>query len=427
MTEKNGPDEMFEGSISSEKDHSANNEIKDTEEEIIELTDPEESLPSGNQEEEIIEPADFLDELSVSDTDMDESEEIEQQPFGSENDIIELTDSVEESGDADEISWGQAGNDIDASTEDKDLFIFTDSEDEAILEDDDILVDTVFANESSGEPESIDDKAPAGVTSGEKEAAPEGIDMFDNTVLADESTGNDDEELAVLTEIEDKPGQEESGMFNDTVFAGGLTEGADEELSVLTEINDSGEENGDTGVISFTDEALTDSDRDLVELEEAEEGILSGEEEAGGTENFIHDTEKITEMEIGKENDIADSIGMDFEPKITLSKDLTQDEIVGPGIEPESEEIKSELETLKSDAINKDRAVPPLPESRPNQTISLEPFSIPQEQLEAALEKVIHKMFSDKIDGIIIDIIEKAVKNDIENIKKELLKGAAED
>ncbi|MCJ7772601.1 MAG: hypothetical protein MUP22_05650, partial [Desulfobacterales bacterium] len=61
------------------------------------------------------------------------------------------------------------------------------------------------------------------------------------------------------------------------------------------------------------------------------------------------------------------------------------------------------------------------------QTVTSEPFSIQPDQLEELVEKVISKMFGKKIDSKIMDVIERAVKTDIEKIKKELLKGATDD
>lgn len=52
---------------------------------------------------------------------------------------------------------------------------------------------------------------------------------------------------------------------------------------------------------------------------------------------------------------------------------------------------------------------------------SLEADRVSDEQIEAALERVIKKMFYEKIDGILVEVIEKSVKREIERLKNILL------
>lgn len=52
---------------------------------------------------------------------------------------------------------------------------------------------------------------------------------------------------------------------------------------------------------------------------------------------------------------------------------------------------------------------------------SLEAGRVSDEQIETALERVIKKMFYEKIDGILVEVIEKTVKREIERLKNILL------
>ena len=52
---------------------------------------------------------------------------------------------------------------------------------------------------------------------------------------------------------------------------------------------------------------------------------------------------------------------------------------------------------------------------------SLEGDRVSDEQIEAALERVIKKLFYEKIDGILIEVIEKTVKKEIERLKNILV------
>ena len=48
-------------------------------------------------------------------------------------------------------------------------------------------------------------------------------------------------------------------------------------------------------------------------------------------------------------------------------------------------------------------------------------------QMEAALERVIKNMFYEKIDGILVEVIEKTVTRELERLKSILLEEAAGD
>ena len=46
---------------------------------------------------------------------------------------------------------------------------------------------------------------------------------------------------------------------------------------------------------------------------------------------------------------------------------------------------------------------------------------VSEEQIDAALERVIKKMFHEKIDRLLVEVIEKTVKKEIERLKSILL------
>ena len=55
-----------------------------------------------------------------------------------------------------------------------------------------------------------------------------------------------------------------------------------------------------------------------------------------------------------------------------------------------------------------------------------EGLDVAPEQLDAALERVIQKMFYDRIDRILVNVIEKRVKMEIDRIRKALLDEAGD-
>jgi len=125
------------------------------------------------------------------------------------------------------------------------------------------------------------------------------------------------------------------------------------------------------------------------------------------------------EIEGLSENDIADSLGMNLEPSIESLKDAGAGDAVEITIEPEIEQFgPAGLNSTDSGTPGIDQQM---------EAASSAPVSIPPDQVEAALENVIRKMFGPRIDTVIIEAIEKAVRSDIEKIKKELIRGASED
>ena len=53
--------------------------------------------------------------------------------------------------------------------------------------------------------------------------------------------------------------------------------------------------------------------------------------------------------------------------------------------------------------------------------------SITEEQLEEAVERVVKEMFSDKIEPLLIKVVEREVGKEIERLKNLLLDGAMDD
>ena len=63
----------------------------------------------------------------------------------------------------------------------------------------------------------------------------------------------------------------------------------------------------------------------------------------------------------------------------------------------------------------------------PADTVPAEGIDISNEQLDAALERVIKNMFYDKIDSLLVEVIEKTVSKEIERLKKILIEEVSGD
>jgi hypothetical protein len=427
MTEKDEPNNIFDDTLFSNGQSSKKNpaegpnEPSDNDEEIIELADPDETS-SAELEEEVIEPADFLDELTEDETNFAAQRTGVIPPADNDDDIIELTDAAEAPAEGTRSANEASSSGGPPPSDDKDLFIFTDSQDEAIIQDGDILSDTVFANELPPEDGQATDTG-AGIPPQEtKDTKTPDNTIFDNTIFAKEPSEDNDQELAVLTEIDEKPPQIENGMLNDTVFSSDSNESlgnSDEELAVLTELDESPE--------PPTDQELANIDSDVVLLDDTQaETAIEKEDDLIQLDSETMPESVPLELESTQDSDIADSLGMNLETNASLSQNAKEIDEVELTIEPDLDGLKPEATPFESETPI-DMSVNTAQMDQFNQSTSSEPIHIQPGQLEEAVERVIVKLFSGKIDSMIMDVIEKVVKTDIEKIKKELLKGTMVD
>ena len=227
------------------------------------------------------------------------------------------------------------------------------------------------------------------------DASQDDEEIIDLLETADEPEGEDKKEVVVSQETDSTPEPEIIELEEETLDASqddeeiiDLLEAADEpevediKESVSTEAATSAED-----IITVT-EAMSDSPQEIEEIGEPVHMTADTSQEA---EDIIDLEEDILEQpselddELGKEvdfdqdlsDDFVDSLGMELDAKEDVPEDLLDTEKV-------------------SDA-----------------------------QMEAALERVIKKMFYEKIDGILVEVIEKTVTRELERLKSILLEDAA--
>jgi len=150
-------------------------------------------------------------------------------------------------------------------------------------------------------------------------------------------------------------------------------------------------------------------DQEVIEPAEAVDETTIEDEEVTEPADASDDlgilTDDILEKSIGlddsleMDNGLIDSLGMNLGPETDISEDLLD---TGEGEKQPFEEVGLDLESkIASDEP--------------------EPLSIPSDLVEAALERVINKIFSEKFEGILIRVIEKAVTKEIDKLKSSLL------
>jgi hypothetical protein len=153
----------------------------------------------------------------------------------------------------------------------------------------------------------------------------------------------------------------------------------------------------DQEIIELEEEAFVSSqdDEEIIDLlEPVDEPGVENINEAVVTE----EAEDITELEpdlLEEPNELYDEL----DEEASFDQALNDDFIDSMGMELDSKEGVSE-DLLDSEKVS-------------------------DAQMEAALERVIKKMFYEKIDGILVGVIEKTVTRELERLKSILLEDSA--
>ena len=133
----------------------------------------------------------------------------------------------------------------------------------------------------------------------------------------------------------------------------------------------------DEEIIELTDEVVNTSEEKIIELTDVVEQppLTDDDSETGLVLDEVFDEERSKEQII--EDDFIGSMGMELESEDTQEKDLV------------------------------------------SETLSLSP-----EQIDEALERIVKRMYSEKIESMIAEMIEKAVTKEIERMKGTLIDDA---
>ncbi len=201
------------------------------------------------------------------------------------------------------------------------------------------------------------------------------------------------------------------------------TEPAEDEgiIELKDEIEGGSEDDDDIlDLLDAVEELSIEDQKDIVLAETEEPGeddevlVLTDEiiEPSQGDDAIIDLMDTVEEISVKSEapspksHDIPDLESELFEGNIDFDGELDQETVPDPSLKDDfTDSLGIELETGED-----------VPE------VSLKGDRISDEQIAAALERVIKKMFYEKIDGILVEVIEKTVKNEIERLKNILLK-----
>jgi hypothetical protein len=197
-------------------------------------------------------------------------------------------------------------------------------------------------------------------------------------------------------------------------------EPAEDESPIALEEEATDETKDDDEVIDLVDAAQE------ISVMEDTENIVDEAPEPAEDEAIIDLTETVGDTSLEIEDigepipDAADA-AQDFDVISEFDSDLIK----------ETTDFKAELDsgTIKDDALKDDFADSlgiELDSDEDAKENFFDPDKISSEQVEAALERVIKKMFYEKIDRLLVDTIEKTVTREIERLKKALLDDATD-
>lgn len=196
------------------------------------------------------------------------------------------------------------------------------------------------------------------------------------------------------------------------------TESTEDDDQII-DLVDAVETEDDDQIIDLVDDAVEISQKD------DSESIVGGVPEPVENETIIDLVESIGDTpeeieEIGEPilETVEDSQDIDDTPEF-------EDNLI---VEAVDFDDKFDTESIVPEALKDDFADSLGVELDSNEDISkntLESDKVSDEQVEAALERVIKKLFYEKIDRLLVETIEKTVTKEIERLKKALLEDQA--
>lgn len=402
--------------------------LDDTDEEEVELPrdlDWDDTLLEDDETEETTDEGLFTltDDMAIEteeNADLEASRPDTAAGLDTEEDMFELSDDLE---------IMSAGEDqllkpIDAGPDDDDSNVSLTDEAEIEAPDSDII-----------EIDEFDEQFPA-----------ENFDTADS-IPAEEDLDSDEDEFLELIDVE------EEGMYDDDEEEDEEENGAVIDLVAAKEVREEEDE---------PDEEFED---ELIDFGVEEEEMEDAEIESFFSEPFDEKDEEI-EFDQGLEDEVAESLGIDLDSDMDMSPE--ESEIakslgmnLGPGLEMDEDtdeadqppgmdfgaavdmpEEEYEEETIDfnadTDIITDEQEEPGTilfdhsvaeepPEAvdgdiaRADETETADLGTISSRQIEDAIERLIQNNYAEKIESIIVNVIEKAVSKEIQKLKDALL------
>ena len=233
----------------------------------------------------------------------------------------------------------------------------------------------------------------------------------------------EDDAIIELTDVVDSPETASEEIIELTEVVA-HDAGEDDEVIELTDVVESApapeaevdQPPAEEPVIELTDVVPAEDNALEILLEESETEAPEEAPQAAGVEESTSGDLAFAEMELDledrKEDELFDSLGMNLEAGL-LEPGADSDEL---DFNLSTQELSDAIDLLDAKLAEDSPRQPAVEKNAGDQPVSLE-----SDQLEAALENVIKKMFKEKIDHLLNDAIEKTVSTEMERLKAQLL------
>lgn len=192
----------------------------------------------------------------------------------------------------------------------------------------------------------------------------------------------------------------------------------DEIIELLEAVDESDVEDTKEGVVAQETEST--EEEEIVDLVEQAFDAFQDDEEIIELTEATSDTPQEIE-EIGEPIHVTTDASQEAEDITDLGGDLLEETV---DFDSELDEDVALDQTMGDDFV--DSLGMELDSTEDGAEDLLDAEKVSDEQVEAALERVIKKMFYDKIDHILVEVIEKSVTREIERIKGVLLEDAVD-
>jgi len=185
-------------------------------------------------------------------------------------------------------------------------------------------------------------------------------------------------------------------------------------------LNDEAGPKDDEDIIELTEVASDTEDIDDIELPDYDEATSASEEEkVPELDDDILDNIVKLEDDLDKDIEIDHYLDDEFldSTEVDSGLDVSEDKEQNISLEPEEE--ADDLGQLIADVVEDTQQESAYEKETASDTPEFIPLS--PEQVDEALERVIKKMYADRIDSILTEVIEKTVTKEIERLKALML------
>lgn len=232
----------------------------------------------------------------------------------------------------------------------------------------------------------------------------------------------DTEKTILVNDLDNKP----SDQLNEkTIVVSDLDDQKEPEEEIIDLIDikvlpDDANIESITKPIERIDDVHEPSDTEIIQSQQTEISLLEENERDKKLETISRPAEDVLASTLGLIDVLSSSDATETEEH-TQKEDILKEDISDKVTDLKKDDTI--LEPIESEQPIQSKS---MATDKPIDTISKE-YSLPPEQVEAVIERVVRKMFAEKIDKLLMGIIEKAVTKEMNRLKNLLIEDLTRD